>query len=312
LKFDQTVLDWLLEPDQPSVRYYALLDLLDYSPSDREVKETHSKIAERGWARDTLAAQEPGGYWVKRDSLYIPKYLASNWRAIVLSDFGLTAKNVQVNKASGLFFEDWLGAKLKEEENEACITGNLARFLTRFGFEDHPDVKKLFDWLVRSQIQDGGWHCFLPSKSGTLDCWEPLLAFSYLPRQKWTKGIQRSAEKGIEFYLDRNLFKEGPRYSPWFRFHYPNHYYYDILVGLDTVTRIRPGPDKRLEPALRILKDKRRQNGKWNLDAVHPDIGRGAHYRLRRKVRPLAFEKPGQPSKWITLTALRVLKRVEE
>jgi len=29
-------------------------------------------------------------------------------------------------------------------------------------------------------------------------------------------------------------------------------------------------------------------------------------------VRPLALERAGEPSKWITLTALRVLKRVED
>ena len=62
-----------------------------------------------------------------------------------------------------------------------------------------------------------------------------------------------------------------------------------------------------------MLKDKRRADGTWPLDRVHPDLGPGAKIHLTvEKVDPLALEVPGRPSKWITLTALRVLKRVEE
>ncbi|MDG7000803.1 MAG: hypothetical protein JRN15_17050, partial [Nitrososphaerota archaeon] len=96
--------------------------------------------------------------------------------------------------------------------------------------------------------EDGGWHCF-QSEKGTLDCWEALAAFAILPRQKWNKGIKRSVERGTEFYLEHRLYREGRRYEPWFRFHYPTHYYYDILVGLDIVTSLGRADDKRLTPA---------------------------------------------------------------
>ncbi|MFI5450007.1 MAG: hypothetical protein ACHQ03_09640 [Candidatus Bathyarchaeia archaeon] len=100
--------------------------------------------------------------------------------------------------------------------------------------------------------------------------------------------------------------------SPWFRFHYPVHFYYDILVGLDLMTRLGYADDKRLQPALEILRDKRQSDGTWLLDKVHPDFGPGAQgVPDPRKVKPLVLEESGKPSKWITLTALRVLKRVE-
>lgn len=97
-----------------------------------------------------------------------------------------------------------------------------------------------------------------------------------------------------------------------FRFHYPNHYYYDILVGLDVLTALGYGNDRRLLPALRILREKRQSNGAWLLDRVHPDLGAGSKYSLRRKPQRFSLEKAGEPSKWTTLVALRVLKRVEE
>jgi hypothetical protein len=75
--------------------------------------------------------------------------------------------------------------------------------------------------------------------------------------------------------------------------------------------------DKRLKPALEILKDKRQSDGTWLLDKLHPDLGAGTSYNLGWlggvvEAKPLAVEESGKPSKWITLTALRVLKRVED
>jgi len=102
---------------------------------------------------------------------------------------------------------------------------------------------------------------------------------------------------------------------PWFRFHYPVHYFYDILVGLNVLTGLNFGNDRRLKPALKILNDKRQSDGTWLMDRVHPDLDAGANLDLitrAKKLRPFALEESGEPSKWITLTALRVLKRVED
>lgn len=308
------MIHWLLEEDEPSVRFYALLDLLDRDADDPEVIQTYSNISKKGWAHDILNLQKPGGYWESRKSLYRPKYTSTNWRALVLSDLGLTAKNTKIRKMAGLFFKDWL--KLPSAENvfndEVCIVGNTARMLTRLGYQDDFRVRKLFDRLVEDQKEDGGWHCF-ESDSGTLDGWEGLAAFAALPKSKRTRRIQSSIERGTEFYLEKRLYSEGTReYTPWLRFHYPNHYYYDILVGLDVITSLGYARDKRVRPALEILKKKRQKDGTWHLDKIHPDLGAGAQYRLRRKVKRFALEKEGKPSKWITLTALRILKRVDD
>ncbi|MBI2185286.1 MAG: hypothetical protein HYU39_10070 [Thaumarchaeota archaeon] len=310
----RNIIDWLLPEDQPSVRYFTLKDLLDHPDDDPEVRATHESIAEKGWAAELLGAQNPMGFWESRKSLYSPKYTASNWRLIVLADLGLTNQNPQVRQTCELFLEEYSRSDggFGRQTSHFCITGNLARTLVRCGYEDDPRVKSAFKWLADVQKKDGGWHCF-DSKKGTLDCWEALSAFTALNKTRWTRQIKRSAERGAEFYLERSLYKEGThRYEPWFRFHYPVHYYYDLLVGLDILTALDYGADSRLEPALNILKEKRRLDGTWILDAVHPDIGSGANYSLGDRATPFALEKTGEPSKWITLHALRVLKRVEE
>jgi hypothetical protein len=310
-KVEENVLNWLLEPSQPAVRYRALVDLLDRSADDDEVIRAHSFIPKRGWAFDILREQRKDGRWAaNEEGLYHPKYLATNWRAIVLADLGVTAKNPQMKLACELFFKEWY-VKGDFPDKELCIVGNFARTMTRCGYAKDPRIKLLFEWLVESQKADGGWHCF-KSDSGTLDCWEGLSAYASLPRNQWTKGIKRSVERGAEFYLERELFNEGSRYAPWFRLHYPVHYYYDILVGLDTITALGFEKDKRLSSALDILLKKRRKDGKWELEAIHPDIGHGANYRQRKKATPFILEQKGQPSKWITLTALCVIKRIQD
>ena len=312
----QHVVDWLLEESEPAVRYFTLVDILGLQRNDAEVREAYSQISRKGWAFEILSLQNPKGYWQSnpKGSLYGPKYTATNWMALILSDLGLTKENTRVKKAAELFFKEWLALPSMTNifNDEVCLVGNTARMLTRFGYEDDLRVRKLFDRLVEDQKEDGGWHCF-NSDTGTLDCWEGLAAFAALSKSKRKRKISDSIERGAEFYLQRKLFEEGgKRYSPWFRFHYPNHYYYDILVGLDVITRLGYGNDSRLLPALDILRKKRQRDGTWLLEKVHPDLARGARYNLRKKANPFTLEEQGKPSKWVTLIATRVLKKVEE
>jgi len=313
------VIDWLLEEGQPSVAYHTLRDVLRKDPADERVRRAFAAVPERGWAARLLADQSPGGYWETEEDLYRPKYQATIWKLIVLADLGMTAKDDRVRRSCELFLEryhrkDGGFDDPNAESSEHCITGNLTRTLIFCGYEDHPHVRSALDQLVATQKEDGGWHCFTGETEGTLDCWEGLSAYAAFPRQKWSRSIKRSAERGAGFYLERGLSKEGQRrYLPWLRFHYPVHYFYDVLVGLDVITKLGYADDKRLRPALSLLKEKRRSDGTWVLDRVHPDLGWGAGYHMSmKKVRPLALEEAGKPSKWITLSALRVLQRVGE
>ena len=109
---------------------------------------------------------------------------------------------------------------------EVCYVGNAARLLSRFGYGDDRRVRMLYDWLLEDQREDGGWNCS-QGTPGTLDAWEALAAFAALPRSKKSRKMERSISRGVEFYLERGLFREGRTYPPWLRFHYPNHIYYE-------------------------------------------------------------------------------------
>ena len=320
---DAHVLDWLLEERQPSVRYHTLVDVLGRNEDDPDVKAARSRIPRIGWAHELLRTQKPKGYWEAHEPRTVREYVrflrfpvfgSSIWKGIVLADLGLTAADPRIRRFADLVFayKLALSSELNFFTEEVCIVGNVAAMMTRFGYGEDRRIRKLYAWMIEDQRDDGGWNC-AAGKPGTLDCWEALAAFATVPRTKRTAAMDRAVSRGAEFYLERTLFEEGRRYAPWFRFHYPTHYYYDVLVGLDILTKLGYAGDRRLEPALQILRKKRRSDGTWVLDRIHPDEGRGTGYGAsKRNVRPLSLERAGEPSKWITLTALRVLSRVED
>jgi len=312
-------LDWLLEEDQPSIRYHTLTQLLDRPEDDPEVRSARERIPTAGWASDILARQDPGGWWVTDERLYTPKYLSTNWMLLILSDLGPTRDDPRIAKACEVWIErfakaDGGFAMNGSKASHLCTAGNTARALVKFDYADHPKVRSAFAWLEAHADPKGGWSCFGSGRN--LDSWEALSAFAVYPRQKWTAGMERAVELGAQFYLERELHRQGAQYEPWYRFHYPIHYYYDVLVGLDILTALGYGDDRRLRFAVSLLKEKRRPDGRWNLDAVHPDVDGNLldWYRKhpKRAPTPFALETPQEPSKMITLRAMRVLRRLDD
>ena len=315
----QSVIEWLLEPSQPAVRYLAMRDLAD-GTSSGDLEKARRAIAARGWVADIFSAQKPDGYWVDGKDLYRPKYISTNWMLLTLSDLGITREDPRIASACSMWMDrfsrsdggfDTEGA----EKSEHCLTGNTARALIKFGYADEPRVRSALDLIVKTQKSNGGWHCW--GKNGVIDAWEGLSAFAVYPRQKWTRSMKEAVERGCEFYLARRLCRQGARYDPWFRFHFPYHYYYDVLVGLDFMTALGYADDRRMGLALSHLRKLRRKDGRWNLDAVHPDYNSAGKWprwwkQYRRRFHPFSLEQVGRPSKMITLRALTVLKRLGE
>jgi hypothetical protein len=96
---------------------------------------------------------------------------------------------------------------------------------------------------------------------------------------------------GEPILVDR---KRGNDFS---QFAFPTWWHYDVLRGLDYMRSADVKPDERVADAIELVRSKRQVDGRWMLDVRYPgtmlvDFG----------------EAVGQPSRWITLRALRVLR----
>jgi hypothetical protein len=149
---DSAVLEWLLEEDQPSVRYYALVDLLGRSERDSDVRRARRGIARTGWAADLLRSQKPDGFWEPNAPgsvrawfrfLQFPQYRTTLLYAQTLADLGLTADDTRIRKAAEQIFKYklQLSSPLNFFTEEVCAVGNTARTLARFGYLDDRRVQ---------------------------------------------------------------------------------------------------------------------------------------------------------------------------
>src|SRR5881397_212728 len=75
---DRDVLDWLLEPSEPAMRYLASRDLLTPRPGTSVLARLRSEIPKRGWTAKIFARQKANKYWAKKSACYLPKFTATN------------------------------------------------------------------------------------------------------------------------------------------------------------------------------------------------------------------------------------------
>jgi len=93
--------DWLLEKDNPSVRYFSLSQILDKPQSSSEVQAAKKEIMITGVVPKILAKQHDGGYWEAPERFYTAKYKGTVWQLIILSELGADGKDERVKRACG-------------------------------------------------------------------------------------------------------------------------------------------------------------------------------------------------------------------
>jgi len=339
--------NWLLEHENPSVRYFTLRDVLDFSEKNPEVEEARAAIRSYEKVSKIFSKQKPKGYWESAEQPYHPKYKSTYWQIMILSQLGLDKSDGRVRKAceyifrfqheEGGFstfgeegakreyrwvkeralkrgkqlppFEAWAREKIRENEM-SCLTGNVAASLIRLGYAEDDRVRRALNWLVEIQNDDGGWLCpywkaHIKDEHGCfMGTITPLDAFSELPSKEITPEIETAVERGMEFLLMHRLFKADHHQfrvikTAWLKLGFP-WFFYDILRGLSVATKLGYSLDERIDDALENLLQKQNSDGKWILESTPSS-------RMQTNLEP-----KGKPSKWITLHALKVIKRIRQ
>jgi len=330
-------LAWLLEPDtaNPGVRYFALTDLLGRPHNDPEVQAAQAAVMHSGPVPAILAAQQADGSWAGPGPGYWPKYRSTVWSVTFLAMLGADRRDARV-RAGCAYVLDHSRAPAPYRGFSAggpsgmihCLEGNLAAALLDLGWLGDSRLDEAIDWLARSitgeeiaPAEDAkavpryyrsgnsgpGFAC---SANGHLPCaWgavKAMLGLGKIPAEKRTPAVEKAIAAGIEFLLSRDpavadypmAWSAKPSES-WFRFGYPLGYVTDLLQNLEALTALGCGGDPRLRHAADLVLSKREQDGRWRMT-----------YTYNGKMWA-DIEEKGQPSKWVTLRALRVLRRAK-
>ena len=298
---NEPVVDWLLDAD-PSIRWQVMRDLTD-SPAEVVAAE-RSRVASEGWGSRLLDQQRPDGQW--GDGATTPLWWSNMYTLLFLRDLGLDPTSARATRAIELvrsnvtWGPEFGHSPFFEGEVEPCINGRVVALGAYFG--ERSD--RLVDRLLSEQLSDGGWNCQAPpsvhsSFHTTICVLEGLLAFERAFGA--TTSVTDARLRGQEYLLKRTLLRRlstGDIINPmWTQFAFPTLWHYDVLRALDYLRAADVRLDVRIEEAVAIVRERRQSDGCWLLDVRHRDT---IHEEM-------AGGSVGEPNRWVTLRALRVL-----
>jgi hypothetical protein len=303
---NKSVTQWLLDSD-PSIRWQAMRDLTD--APDEEVAAERAKVAREGWGAQLLAGQGVDGYWGAGTAN--PEWVSLR-ALLLLRDMGLDPTSEEARRAvarvrdnvtwQGVLPQDaaWHGKPLFAGEVEPCINGRVVTFGAYFG----QDVQGIVERLLGEQMADGGWNCEQERGSTRGSFHTTICVLEGLQEHEGATGgspvVKAARERGQAYLLERRLHRRlstGEVIDPaWTQFSFPTGYHYDVLRGLEYLRRAGITPDARMAEAIDLVASKCDGAGRWPLENVHPE---------ELEAEPGLAE--GQPSRWNTLRALRVL-----
>jgi len=328
-------LPWLLKSENPGVRYLALRNLLDLSPEDRKLKAARKAAHKDGPIGLILSKMDAAGYWVKSGPGYNPKYRSTVWSLILLAQLGASiSDDKRLERACNYLLDHMAnGGQFTSTTSGApsgtidCLQGNLLWSLMELGCDD-PRMEKAYEWMARTvtgqgiapkEDKDAPVRYYAYKSGPTFGCginnnlpcgWggvKVMLAFSKLPSEKRTPLIERAIKQGADFFFSIDpITAKYPTHDnskpnrAWWKFGFPVFYVTDLLQLAEAMAELGYGADKRLANTVNLIREKQNEHGQWLME-----------YDYTGKTW-LDFGIKKQPNEWVTLRALKVLKRSED
>jgi hypothetical protein len=327
MHLDDPSLRFLLASQDPSIRFFALTDLLDLPQSDPEVASV-KKLMPGGPRIKALMAGQKGAKRRSAKSLATheggfgvhpyKKWDGAHWRLVSAVELGIPTDYPGVRTAADQVLT-WLSGESHRKgiQKIKALTrrcgsqeGNALAVCCRLGLVDDSRVHLLARSLVEWQWPDGGWNCDVDESAHHSSFYEtlpPLWGLTEYHRLTGDGDVLRAVDRASEFFLRHRLFR-GERTgkvinAEWLKLHYPLYWHYDLLQGLVVLGRAGKLGDPRAGEALELLEQKRQIDGCWHVEGrFWEPVG-----RRPSNIDVVDWGMRG-PNEMITLNAMRVLK----
>lgn len=297
-------IDWLLAGD-PAIGFQTYRDLLGEDRSD-----VQARISTEGWGAKFLACRNPDGSWGQR--FYQPKWISSHYTLLDLKTLGIAPDHPLIRESILKVIAELKGpdggilCSPANKASDVCVNGMFLNYASYFAMpKEH--LHSIVDFLLAEHMKDGGFNCqsnhsgaHHSSLHSTISVLEGIQEYAQNGYGYRSKELLKAAETAREFILEHRFFKSDRTgeiiRKDFLKFAFPPRWYYNILRGLDHFRAAGAPWDDRMADAFGVLCAKRKQDGRWRVEAAHAGQ---VHFKM---------EQARQPSRWNTLLALRVLK----
>lgn len=305
-------IEWLLEEDEPSVRYRTLVELLDRGQDDPEVAAAKKAIPRSGPVRRILERMHPDGYWLQQNprtgewagkGVDYGAFATTHYCLAYLAELGLDRTHPLVAKAAGRYLN------LQKPDGDflrhfSCLYAYNIRTYLLLGYRDDARVRRTIGLMRETVRPDGGYLCDMHegkyAKRAVKSCIrgsaKALMAFAELPEYR----RHGRCTALVNYFLRREcLFRTDDPCEPMTfdvtRTIFPVGYRASLNDILYSLARLGYGKRRETARAWALLEGRKLPDGRYVLDWTPTQS-------------PLKAGKRGRPSKWVTLYALLALK----
>ncbi len=292
-------LPWLLEESNPSVRYWALRDVLGRPADDADVVVARVAIGNQPLVRELFARQQPAGHW--GDDATKPYTADGTLGVLALLHMLGVAPDERTAAGCDAFLRhgqhDTGGFSMVATRRSGifpCTTGEHLPFLVYFGLADDPRLQSAFTFLVADMAAANALDC---GRYGHRPClWGAIAALNglaVLPAARRSADSAHVVARLADALLDMPYDFAG-EHKRWLTFSVPRGW--DLLSALRALAAHGYAADPRFAPLLERVLSRQDEQGRGACGSVS---------------RTWPIEKRNRPSKWVTLDGMRVLRALD-
>ncbi len=299
-----------MEPENPSVRYRTLVELLDMGAT-AEALEASRAVFESAPVKALLKAMHPDGYWLQKnqrtgrflgDGVEYGSFGTTHFCLSYCAELGLDRRHPLVAKAA----ERYLGLQKKDGDwwlHLSCLFAYNIRTFIKLGYREDERVQKTVNLMLDKERLDGGYLCDIhekpgkkPSKSCIRGAVKALVAFTELPEYREHERCRQLTD----YFLNRNGIYKSNDHTCFVnddikRDSFPIIWRTNLWEILYALSKMGFGKDERLKDAWDVLSSRCNPDGRYILDYTPAQC-------------PWKVGKAGEPNKWITFYCMLAAK----